>query len=502
MTKKARRYDDEKKLNYKKVIAVIVLLIVIIMFIVGIKRLLTTGLTSTGKITAIDYFTVYSNGKWGVINSKGDIIIEPQYEEMIAIPNNSQPLFVCTYDIDYGDGTYKTKVINEKNESVITGYDNVNFIDNIDEKGKIFYLENVLIVEKEGKFGLVNLKNKEILEPVYDEISILNDVDNSLIIKKGDSVGLCDYEGNIIINTEYKEIKSIGNDYKNGYIVVNKDGLYGIIDFNKTVILENKYLDIKPIYSSNKYAVKMDGGYRVIDKDGGVLINKQFSDIKDINGDNIIFKENGKYGITTIYLENKVEVKYEDLTFINNNNYIAKSNGKYGIIDLNNQVQVDFKYTNIEYKEIEGIIIAENSDNQYDIYDLSIELKLTVNQIEMNDGYMTVVIGEEHKYYNFKFEEKDSKTIFSLNDILADKKDGKYGFVDSKGKVIVEYKYDEVTELNKYGYAGIKKDGLWGVIDAKGKVVLEPTYNLDKNIEIDFIGKWHTGIGADYYTDI
>lgn len=502
MARRGRRYDDEKKLNYKKVFAVLVLFIVIIMFVVGIKKLFTTGITSSGKITAVSYFPVYSNGKWGVINSNGDVIIEPQYQEMPVVPNDSQATFICTYDINYETGEYKTKVVNEKNESIIIGYDEVKFIDYIKEDGKLNFVENILIVKKDGKYGLVDLKNKNLLNTEYDEISMLNGVENSLLIKKGDSIGLCDYEGNVIINAEYKDIRAIGDNYKNGYIVVNKENLYGIVDFNKTVILENKYLDIKPIYSSNKYAVKIDGGYRIIDKDGKILIDKKFEDIKDINGENVIFKENQKYGITTTYLENKVEPKYQDITFMGNNYYIAQNSNLYGIINANNETKAEFKYINIRHEEKAGIVIAENSEHKYDIYDSTMALKLTVNQIEVTDEYMKTVIGEEHKYYNFKFEEKDSKTIFSGNDILSDKKDGKYGFVSANGSVVVEHKYDEVTELNKYGYAGIKENGLWGVINAKGKIILEPKYNLDNNDVIDFVGKWHKGVGADYYTDI
>ena len=43
MTRRARRYEDDRKLNVKKIIAVIVLLLVIIMFFVGIKFLLESS---------------------------------------------------------------------------------------------------------------------------------------------------------------------------------------------------------------------------------------------------------------------------------------------------------------------------------------------------------------------------------------------------------------------------------------------------------------------------
>ena len=71
-------------------------------------------------------------------------------------------------------------------------------------------------------------------------------------------------------------------------------------------------------------------------------------------------------------------------------------------------------------------------------------------------------------------------------------------------KVIVDYKYDEVTEINQYGYAGIKQDGKWGSIDEKGNIIQEPTYDLDELDEINFIGKYYKVVydyRSIYYTD-
>ena len=169
---------------------------------------------------------------------------------------------------------------------------------------------------------------------------------------------------------------------------------------------------------------------------------------------------------------------------------------------IKNEVQIDFKYVDIKYENASGIIIAETKKNQYDIYDSDLNLKLSTNSIEIMENYMTAQIGEECKYYNFKFEEKNAKEIFLNNKMFANEKNGKFGFIDLNGKTVVEHQYDEVTEFNQYGYAGVKKDGIWGVINLKKEIVVEPTYNLDKNSVIDFIGKWYKGIGANYYTDI
>ena len=48
-----------------------------------------------------------------------------------------------------------------------------------------------------------------------------------------------------------------------------------------------------------------------------------------------------------------------------------------------------------------------------------------------------------------------------------------------------------VTELNEYGFAGIKKDGKWGVIDSSGKVIVEPTYDLGNTYNPSFVWKYY-----------
>ena len=85
---KGRRYNGEQKLNMKKVFAVIVAIIVIVMFVFGIKTLLSG--TKGEDVTNINYFTAFSNQKYGVINSAGETIIDPSYAEYIVIPNSKK----------------------------------------------------------------------------------------------------------------------------------------------------------------------------------------------------------------------------------------------------------------------------------------------------------------------------------------------------------------------------------------------------------------------------
>ena len=112
------------------------------------------------------------------------------------------------------------------------------------------------------------------------------------------------------------------------------------------------------------------------------------------------------------------------------------------------------------------------------IYDSELNLKLTgiISEINETKGYMKIRIENEYKYYNFKFEEKNNTEILTNNKIFLSKKDGKYGYIDKDGNVVVDYIYDDATELNNYNYAAVKQNGLWGSIDEKGKIILAPKY--------------------------
>lgn len=299
---RGKRYDEEPKLNIKKVIAVILAIAVVVMFVVGIKTLLTTKVDET--VTKVsNYYPVYTKDKWGVIDQTGKMVIEPEYDEMITIPNSKNDIFIALYDVNYETGTYKTEVLDKNGEELFTNYDLVEVIENEDSLGNLWYEDGVLKVTKSGKVGLIDFSGKEILPVEYDKIEALKGTKNSLIITKQNNVGLCDNKGNIIIKPEYKEIKSIGDDYKNGYIVINNDNLYGVVDFTKEVILDTIYEDIKQTTSNNLYIVKENSKLKVTSKEGIVLEDK-FTDATSINEENITFVKNKQYGVMNLKRRN------------------------------------------------------------------------------------------------------------------------------------------------------------------------------------------------------
>lgn len=502
MSNKGRRYNRyaEPKLNMKKVLGVIVAILVIIMVIVSIVNVIKNG-EDKKKVKSYSYYTVYENGKFGVINNEGETVINPEYTEIVLIPNKDVPIFICTYDLNDQDGTYKTKVINQKNEEIFKEYSKVEAIDNFDSKQNIWYEDDVLRVEKDGKYGLINFEGKEVLPCDYDEITALKGVTNNLLVKKDGKVGLVNEKGQTIVNTEYKDIKTLKEGYKNEYIIVNDNNQYGIISTTGTVIIEPKYEDVKYLNNSEMFAIKDAGVWKLINKDNQILIDGGYDNIIEAKGENVVVEKGGKYGVVTTKNEEKIPVEYEQIKYTFSIYYIAKTGGKYGIINLNNEQVKDFNYINMDYVEKGDFIQADVSDTETVIFDNNLSEKINgiVSEINQEKGYIKVYTNNEYKYYNFKFEEKKSSDILTSNNLFLSKKDGKYGYVNKEGKVIVDYIYEDGTEQNSCGFAAVKKDGVWGSINKVGAVELEPSVNLDSNIYTTFIGKWHLNDSGLYY---
>ena len=167
--RRGKRYDDTPRIDSKKILASIIAIIVVIMIIYSLKILLVDNRKQKDVSSLTTYQVAYDNEKWGVIDNKGSIVIKAEYDEMIMIPDKNKDLFICSYDVDYGNESYKTKVINKRGNEILKEYENVEPIENTDGM-TVWYENNVLKYKKDEKFGLINFDGKKILDAEYDDI--------------------------------------------------------------------------------------------------------------------------------------------------------------------------------------------------------------------------------------------------------------------------------------------------------------------------------------------
>lgn len=83
-------------------------------------------------------------------------------------------------------------------------------------------------------------------------------------------------------------------------------------------------------------------------------------------------------------------------------------------------------------------------------------------------------------------EFQDSRAFFEKN--------GKYGFIDLNGKIIIPAKFDNATHFGE-GLAGVRVGEKWGFVDPSGEMVIQPQFDevgvfSEGLVSVAINGKW------------
>ena len=144
---------------------------------------------------------------------------------MLIIPDEAKNIFIATYDVDYTNGTFKTKAINEKNEQLFSQYNNVAAVVNYKSLDDVWYDNEVLTFEKDGKYGLIDFAGKQVLPPEYENITALQGITKTVVIKKDGKYGLFNSVSKTkFLDENYISIEAFGDTYNEGYITTDVNG--------------------------------------------------------------------------------------------------------------------------------------------------------------------------------------------------------------------------------------------------------------------------------------
>nr|WP_321229228.1 WG repeat-containing protein [uncultured Psychroserpens sp.] len=281
---------------------------------------------------------------WGYSNVFGDIVIEPQYEQVAFF-----------YQTDLNDlDSYRALVkshnrffiVNNHNARLSENYKKIVVIDPYDIEFVFFKIHS-----NEDKVG-VFFKDKIIIEPIYDEL----DNDNKYIkVRLNDKYGIIDHEGTQIISTKYDSIESIIDEDSgiinkweatlNGstvsYSAINKTGTHITVDeiinddfINQITIHIRKEKDIIERISDNN-------------KQGAILLKSKKTINPEYDSIEVAYK---------LKYEKPAQVK--DYNAVNRKVlFIVEKEGKFGIIDEDSNI-------------ILSIEMDEITNNGYDIFEL------------------------------------------------------------------------------------------------------------------------------------
>lgn len=462
-----------------------------------------------GTISSLPYekavLKYQENGKYGLINYEEKKITKPIYEEIKSVKYKEGEILAKK------DGKYG--VINNKGVVLIKfEYDQIEGDKFFDKENQYKYSGYIAYkTTQDGyRYAYINYKWKLILDAEYNSIERITSIDNKdeqwLIVSQNGQYGVLKKSKNII-NLSFRQINY---NVDNEVFVVNRNNKYGIYNKKGEEVIEPKYteIDFKGMYVYTKLADEEK--YYYLDGKEADNNYKNIAKVEDTNYYITVSKEN-LYGIIDNNKNILTSNKYAYIEYLFDNYFVIYDNkNKLGIIDVNDNKKIESEYNSLsrigDFKLIKGEK-TQNGKTTVDIFDSNLNKAISLEDadIEIYNDYIRVSNDKEIKYINSEGNITTNNEIYKENNILTTIKDGKWGYVNRDGNVVVECAYDYATELNSYGYATINKNGKWGSVDKEGKIIVEPTYELEyEEVVPEFIGKYYKvyyGYGQFYYTD-
>lgn len=385
--------------------------------------------------------------------------------------------------------------------------DNVNLI-KIEEKAKTGYIDNSgeVIVKPKYLYGTDYYKGYAVVKNYNSLYGILDSKGKTKIAF-----------GNIFTATlygnRYVVSKFTSDGLKMGLLNENLDELtrfkYDNLTYSKSgvfIFTRDETMGIMNSDGKEIYTYKVD---EVDDRN----ISIEISNLTEGNDSDLYAKIKINSSSTIINTTTGKEVyKYtlDDINVLDNNVFYIKNNSgknKYFIIKNDKVVYESSDYKRIRVENLNSdIAIGIKEDASIDYINL-IDKKVINNDDSIKYTYSDGVILKEQYNFNAK---KIMYTIYTpskefgtfsdlkpydnkyVNGYLKIKTENdKYEFVNKKGNVITKKEYEELSDFNKNGYAIVSNDNLYGVIDSKGKEIIDEKYdeiiflndNLFKNVK-------------------
>jgi len=383
---------------------------------------------------------VKQEGKYGVINIKGKQIVEIAYDSITADGYyNSETKYKKAGFIvgEKKEEGYRYGYIASNGQAVLgVEYNEIDRITEIAEENEEVYL----LVFKNGQAGVYNNK-KQIIKNNYEEIEYSKQ-NQLFLVQKSGKQGVLNKEGNEIIKVEYDYIM-----IEEQSIHAQKEGTTYHFDLQGKEQENKNHKTLLSTPNSN-YFISIDeqDKFGITDKEENSILENEYSYIEYAFGDYFIITK--KDSVTVIDAKNKEQVVtgYDVIQKIENKNVIQAILTKpYTIVIYNEKMEevVSMQEANLKVEK-NNIKLTSKTERMY--------FDAKGNKIEYQE------IMPNLSFYAFKekgrwgFKDKEGKIIHEAEyDMVTElnehgfagiKKNDKWGVINSEGTVIVEPSYE------------------------------------------------------------
>ncbi|MEQ1584405.1 MAG: WG repeat-containing protein [Cyclobacteriaceae bacterium] len=257
------------------------------------------------------------NKKIGFTDVQGDWVIQPIYDA------------ADEFD-DYAYAFVKLKgkwgLIDQKGNTILPFEYAKAYVDE---------LENVRIVMKNSRYGLVDLTTgKESLPCIYENMyyaESLYDLPQALVVVKNKKAGIVNFSGQEIVACQFNNSKEPFFPLESGFFRVKQNTLAGILDSTGKLIVPCQFDEVEiSLAQDSSFNTKSKGRYGLYSFTGNEIVAP--------------------------ISENEIEFAYE------NTYAIISQKKKYGVIDRTGKLIVPCTFPNDDeaYLELERILIPKN----------------------------------------------------------------------------------------------------------------------------------------------
>lgn len=279
---------------------------------------------------------------------------------------------------------------------------------------------------------------------------------------------------------------AIGN-FKNGKAIVRVNQAHGLIRSNGTLVIKPQYSQLRWDAPFVIAAQKPEGKtkWMLLDSLGQVKTLHYYDRIENYNGAFFAARNRGRWGALNQSGKEFINCVYDTLCQQKDGHVVVKFRNQHGIISLNEAWEVTPRNNTLEIvdsthyiehapktwflKSFDGTIIYF-SDNPYEIQGKYI-IELLASGAKWRIDLSGRIVDRQ-----FSPEEPVQRIFEEQEGLRAIQRDGKFGFVDNRGRLRIANRYDDVKSYSD-GLAAIKLRGHWGFISHQDKIAIQPIYD-------------------------
>jgi hypothetical protein len=310
--------------------------------------------------------------------------------------------------------------------------------------------ESLLLVKKDGKFGVIHLTGFEVLPTRYDEIEPIQDA--FLITRIGDKVGLTNFSGRKVTPVAYDEIEGVENDL----MAFKRQGKYALINQDKLLSGKDTALDFK--FTSYEWIkkgflkVKIDSLHAIYSTQLNEVIPPTSHVINALPKGWTVEKD-AKFQLFDLQGQLLTDSLFDDITG-NGVFYAARKGNNWDIWNSNTSPRLKFDYDTVMLMGTEGFAVLKNKI-MYAYFNPDIFLRLG----NYTKASLQKSLKPSTQYW-----------------IVVEDKNGKKGLFSIKGGMLLPVKFDKLT-VWETDLVHIQQNGRSGLMNIKGKTFLPLIYS-------------------------